>query len=171
MNYNSNEMNEQDEFLKQMENLQVPGIDPPSHQKTVKMAIMNAERSAALGVWLIIVPCYFLFCVFMYYYSHMQSSWFGAMLKLMTGLLADKPYMDFLAPVILVVLPIICIIINALAIIHVNTRQLSPDKQKVREFSITIKVKLWNIVLILLSLAVVFTFIAFVMTENISIKN
>lgn len=171
MHYNSNEMNEKEEFLKQMENLQVPGIDPPAHQKTVKMAIMNAERSAALGVWLIVVPCYFLFCVFMYYYSHPQGSWFGAMFKLMSGLLADKPYMDYLAPVLLVVLPIVCIIINALAIIHVGSRPIGAEKFKVREFSITVKIKLWNILLILFSLAIVFAFIAYVMTENISIKH
>lgn len=164
-------MIEQDEFLKQMENLQVPGIDPPSHQQTVKMAIMNAERSATLGVWLIVVPCYFLFCVFMYYYSHVHSSWFGAMFNLLSGMLANKPYMDFLAPILLVVLPIICIIINALSIIHVNIRKVVPGKSEIKEFSITIKVKLWNMVLILLSLAIVLTFIAYVMTENISIKN
>lgn len=164
-------MIEQDEFLKQMENLQVPGIDPPSHQQTVKMAIMNAERSATLGVWLIVVPCYFLFCVCMYYYFHVHISWFEAMFKLLSGLLADKPYMDILAPILLVVLPIICIIINALAIINVNVRKIVPGKIKVKEFSITVKVKLWNLVLILLSLAIVLTFIAYVMTENISIKN
>jgi len=162
-------MKEQNEFLKQMENLQVPDISP-EHPEKVKMAIMNADRSAALGVWLIVVPSYFLLCVFMYYFFHIHTGWFGSMFKMMEGL-ERTPYIDFLGPIILVVLPIICIIINALAITHVQVKKQNPAQSGGREFSITIKVKLWNILLILISLAIVFTFIAYVMTENISIQN
>jgi hypothetical protein len=163
-------MKDQDEFLKQMENLQVPEIDPREHQKTIKMTIMNAERSAALGVWLIVVPCYFLLCVFMYYFFHIHIGWFGAMFKMMEGL-EKTLYIDFLGPLILVLLPIVCIIINALAIIHTNVQKHSLGPNSVKEFNITIKIKTWNILLILISLALVCTFIAYVITENISIKN
>ena len=122
-------MKEKDEFLKQMENLKVPEVNPNEHPRMVKMAIMNAGRSAALGVWLIVVPCYFLFCVFMYYFSHIRvgTSWFAAMFKLMSSL--DKTrYIDFLGPIIMVVLPIVCIIINGLAITHVGVRRLGDRK-------------------------------------------
>jgi hypothetical protein len=163
-------MKNNDEFLKKMENLQVPDVDPGGHPERVKMAIMNAERSAALGVWLIVVPCYFLFCVFMYYYFHGSTGWFGAMFKLMSGL-EKTPYIDFLGPLILFVLPIVCIIINALAITHVQVQKPMANKPKVREFSFTIKLKLWNILLILISLIIVCIFINYVMTESISIKN
>jgi hypothetical protein len=165
-------MKDKDDFLKQMENLQVPDINPTEHPKMVKMAILNAERSAALGLWLIVVPCYFLFCVFMYYFSHIRvgTSWFAAMFKLMESL-EKTPGIAFLGPIILVVLPIICIIINALAITHVKVEQIDPQRSERKEFNFTIKLKLWNILLILLSLAIVLIFIAYVMTENISIKN
>ncbi|MFI5139644.1 MAG: hypothetical protein ACHQIM_17620 [Sphingobacteriales bacterium] len=163
-------MKDKDDFLKQMENLQVPDINPTEHPKMVKMAILNAERSAALGLWLIVVPCYFLFCVFMYYFSHIRvgTSWFAAMFKLMDSL-EKTPGIAFLGPIILVVLPIICIIINALAITHVKVEQIDPQRSKRKEFNFTIKLKLWNILLILLSLAIVCVFIAYVMTENISV--
>jgi hypothetical protein len=161
-------MKDENEFLKKMENLQVPDINPHEHPEMVKMAIMNAERSAALGVWLIAVPCYFLLCVFMYYFFHIHMGWSAAMFTLMSSL--DKtPYIDFLGPIILVVLPIICIVINALSIIHVRVQKPGPQQSRVMEFSITIKVKIWNILLILLSLAVICTFIAYVMTQNISV--
>jgi hypothetical protein len=163
-------MKDKDEFLKQMENLQVPDIDPHEHPKMVKMAIMNAERSAALGVWLIVVPCYFLLCVFMYYYFHMHVGWFGAMFTLMASL-EKTPYIDFLGPLILFVLPIVCIIINALAITHVQVQKPGAGQSKVREISFTIKLRLLNILLILISLVIVCIFISYVMTENISIKN
>ncbi|MDR3696712.1 hypothetical protein [Mucilaginibacter sp.] len=159
-------MKEKDEFLKQMENLKVPEVNPQEHPQLVKMAIMNAGRSAALGVWLIVAPCYFLFCVFMYYFSHLRvgASWFAAMFTLMSSL--DKTrYIDFLGPVIMVVLPIVCIIINALAITHVDLQK----EGRVQQLNITIKVKIWNILLVLLSLVIVGIFIAYVMTENISV--
>jgi len=165
-------MKEKDEFLKQMENLKVPEVNPQEHPQLVKMAIMNADRSAVLGVWLIVVPCYFLFCVFMYYFSHIRvgTSWFAAMFRLMSSL--DKTrYIDFLGPVIMVVLPIVCIMINSLAIIHVNVQKTGPRQSTVREFSVTIKIKVWNILLILISLVIVGTFIAYVMTEHISVSN
>jgi len=94
------------------------------------------------------------------------TSWFAAMFTLMSSL--DKTrYIDFLGPIIMVVLPIVCIIINALAITHVGLQK----EGRVRQFNITIKVKIWNILLILLSLVIVGIFIAYVMTENISISN
>ena len=163
-------MKDKDEFLKQMENLKVPDVNPAEHQKTVKMAIMNAERSAVLGVWLIVIPCYFLLCVFMYYYFHVHINWFTAMFTLLASM--DKtPGAAFWGPLILVVLPIICIIINALAIIHVQAPHPGISQTKARERTITIKLKIWNILLILLSLAVVLVFINYVMVLNITVKN
>jgi hypothetical protein len=163
-------MKDEDEFLKKMENLKVPDVNPSEHQKTVKMAIMNAERSAVLGVWLIVVPCYFLFCVFMYYYFHVRMNWFGAMFNLMSNL--DKnPYLKFLSPLLLVLLPIVGIVINALSIIHVQYQKLEPGQGKLREFSITVKIRIWNILLILVSLAIVCVFVGYVIIENITIKN
>ena len=163
-------MKDNDEFLKKMENLQVPDINPGDHPERVKMAVMNAERSAALGVWLIVVPCYFLFCVCMYYFFHLRLSWFESMFNLMASL--DKnPYLRFLSPLLLVILPIVCVVINALAITHVQFQKAGPEHRRVKEFSITIKIRPWNILLMLLSLAIVFTFLAYIITENIVVKN
>ena len=163
-------MKDKDEFLKQMENLKVPDVDTSQHQLPVKIAIMNAERSAVLGVWLIVVPCYFLFCVFMYYFFHMQASWFGAMFTLMAGL-EKTPYINILGPIVLFLLPLVCLVINALAISHVRVVKNIESRPKAKEFTFTIKVKFWNILLILLSIAILFVFINYVMTQNISIKN
>lgn len=163
-------MKDQDEFLKQMENLEVPDVNPSQHQHMVKMAIMNAGRSAALGLWLVIVPCYFLLCVFMYYQFHLNANWFSAMFSTMVQL-EKVPYIDYIGPLVLFILPMVCLIINLLSIIHVQVRQLDPERRKVWEMNISIKLKLWNIVLILTSLAIMLLFINFAMTENISIKN
>jgi hypothetical protein len=163
-------MKNRDEFLKQMENLEVPDVNPSQHQHMVKMAIMNAGRSAALGLWLVIVPCYFLLCVFMYYQFHLNANWFSAMFSTMVQL-EKVPYIDYIGPLVLFILPMVCLVINLLSIIHVQVRQLDPERHKVREMNISIRLKLWNIVLILISLAIMLVFINFAMTENISIKN
>lgn len=161
-------MKDKNEFLKEMDNLQVPAADPSAHhQNGVKMAIMNANRSAALGAWLIAVPCYFLFCVFVYYYSHGHSNWFEAMFS--TAVAMDSsPWIDFLAPIVLIILPIVCMVINVLAITHVQYQQVG-EAHKYKEFSFTIRIRWWNVLLIAFSIAIITAFIAFAMTENISI--
>ncbi|MDB4927481.1 hypothetical protein [Mucilaginibacter sp.] len=162
-------MKDKNEFLKQMESLQVPDVDPVKHQQMVKMAIMNAGRSAALGVWLVIIPCYFLFCVFMYYFFHIHISWFEAMFNLVADL--DKnPNTRFLSPLLLVGLPFVCLVINSLAIVHVQYVRVDAKRTKVNELMITLKLRLINILLILISLGIIGVFTAYVMTENISIS-
>lgn len=163
-------MKDENEFVKKMENLKVPEINPGLHPGIVKMTIMNAQRSAALGVWLIVVPCYFLLCVLMYYYFHIKAGWFGSMFTLIAGL-ENVRGIDFFAPIIFLVLPVVCIIINALAITHVSIRRIDPNRSTVRELNITVKLKLLNIVLILISIAILLAFLSFAMTESISIKN
>jgi len=161
-------MKDKDEFLKQMEDLKVPGVDTAPHQQKVKMTIMNAERSAALGVWLIVVPCYFLFCVFIYYFFHLHIGLFRAMSDLMAGM--DKnPFLKYASPVLLVGLPIVCIIINKLAILHVHYKKAKQGMPG--ELLVTIKLRFWNVVLILISLGIVFTFILYAITENLTLKN
>ena len=163
-------MKNEDEFLKDMENLKVPDVDVSAHQKSVKMAIMNAERSAVLGVWLIIIPCYFLFCVCMYYYFHVRTNFFEATFNLMSDL--DKSSQTkFLPPLLLVGLPIVSIVVNALAITHVTLQRVGPNTKMIKEFSLTVKVKLWNILLIIISLLIVSVFLAYAIVENITIKN
>lgn len=163
-------MKDKDEFLKQMENLQVPDINPSEHPRTVKMAIMNAERSATLGVWLVIIPCYFLFCVCMYYFFHIHISWFEAMFNLVANL--DKnPSTRFLSPLLLVGLPMVSVIINSLAIIHVQYIKGGAHHKRLNELAITIKIKIWNILLILISLGIICVFTAYVITENIIVKH
>lgn len=163
-------MKDEQEFLKQMENLQVPDIKPGAHPKAVKMAIMNAGRSAALGVWLIVVPCYFLACVLVYDFFNPKANWFSAMFGFMVQI-ADIPFVKILAPIVLMVCPMICIVINLLAIVHVQIDRVDGQRRKYREMVFTVKIKPLNLALIVLSALILFAFTAFLMTENISIQN
>jgi hypothetical protein len=163
-------MKDKDKFLKEMEKLKVPNADPSAqHQNSVKMAILSASRSAKIGVWLIALPCYFLLSVFVYYYSHANTNWFEAMFNTIIRL-GSSPVVDFLAPIVLFILPIVCIIINLLAITHVQYQQIG-EARKYSEFSFTIRIRWWNVLLIVLSIVIITAFIAFAMTENISVRS
>jgi len=106
----------------------------------------------------------------MYYHFHINANWFSSMFSMMVQL-EKVPYIDYIGPLVLFILPVVCIVINLLSIIHVQVQQIDPYRPKVKELNISIRLKPWNIVLILISLAIVLAFINFAMTENISIRN
>jgi hypothetical protein len=160
-------MNDNNEFLKQMENLQVPDVNP-SHQNTVKMALMNADRSVKLGVWMIIMPAFFFACVGVYYYSHGGNNWFAAMFYTLINM-DNIPYADFVLTVLMFVLPLACLIINVLGILHVQVQKIDEHRKKLNELSITIKIKPLNLILIAISILILCGVMGFAMTENISI--
>lgn len=146
-------MNE-DEFLKQMETLQVPEVDPALHQQKVKMTIMNAERSAALSVWLLILPVYLLFSLFNPLHIKALNDW------LLHDILTGLANMDKRASVIWIIenaviwyaLPAAAVLVNLLAILNIRYNKLKPMHGRVNELSVTIKLKWWNIILLTVSL-------------------
>ncbi len=52
---------EQNDFLKKMEGLKKPDVNEVKPSQQFKLVLMNSKKSAALGFWFIVVPCYFLF--------------------------------------------------------------------------------------------------------------
>jgi hypothetical protein len=150
-----------EDFEKKLENLTKPDGDvkPPLE---IKLAIVNAQRSAVLGVWFTVIPCYFLFCAFMFYFFHLDYGVLGSIFVLFSML--EKNSMWLVGPVILVALPLISIIFNALAITH-----FSFDRAD-RMLRLNIKLRWFNIVILLLSLAIVSLFVAYAFALNIQVK-
>ena|SRR5260221_10569640 len=153
-----------EDFEKKLENMGKPetkSVKPPIE---IKLAIVNAQRSAVLGLWFIVVPCYFLFCVFMFYYFHMDYGIFGSIFELFSMLDRD-PYAWILGPIILIVLPLIAIALNVLAITHFSF----DGTEKV--LKISIKLRWLNLAILLLSLTIVTIFIVYAFVENIQYQN
>ena len=126
----------------------------------IKLAIVNAQRSAVLGLWFILVPCYFLFCVFMFYYFHLEYGVFGSIFELFS-ILDKDPNMWLLGPILLIGLPLVAILLNALAITH-----FSFDRSQ-QTLGITLKLRWFNLAILLLSIAIVGVFITYAIVENI----
>ena len=147
-------------FEKKMKNLAKPGVDDVKPPAEIKLAIVNAQRSAAIGIWFIVIPCYFLFCVFMKYYFHINLGLFDAMIELMSDL--DKnPMMKFLSPVLIVGLPLVGVVLNALAITHFSFVPATKILQ------ISIKLRWLNLVVLVASLVLVSIFMLYVIVENL----
>ena len=146
-------------FEKKLDRMTIPSgsVKPPLE---IKLAIVNAQRSAVLGIWFVAVPCYFLFCVFMKYYFHINLGLFDTMVEMMSDL--DKnPIMKWLSPILLVGLPLLGITINGLALCHFSYK---PEEEI---FLISVKLRWLNIAVLLLSLALICIFMGYVVVESI----
>jgi hypothetical protein len=152
-------MNE-DNFEKHLEDLKIPQINEIKHQQILKFALLNAKKSSKIGIAFIIIPCLFLFGVFI-------KQWFGIEFQIFTNLENFMSYLDkiplakWIFPLVLVGLPILAIIINSLSIAHFYW-----DKVR-KELLITIKFKLGNFILIIFSACIVIVFLIYITYENV----
>ena len=139
--------------------LRTPGAEAPEHQRRLKMTLLGSQRSAAIGVWLAAVPAYFIFCVFMKYFFHLNLHIFDVMEEMIASLDKD-PLMHWLAPALLVGFPLLSVVVNLLAIMHVA---YGPDQ---KELQISIKLKWRNIAMAAISAAIVGVFLLYAIAEN-----
>jgi len=140
-----------------LSDLKVPDLNPESHKRQLKLTLFDARKSAALAVWLVAVPCFFLFAVFMKHYLMVDLHIFTIIEESIASL--DKT-IPMLSPILLVGFPLIAILVNALAILHVAF-----DRDR-REIIATVKVRWINLACILLGLTLIGIFISYVIIEN-----
>jgi hypothetical protein len=154
--------NDMEDFEKKLESMTKPAglVQPP---REVKMAIISAKRSATMGIWFTAIPCYFLFCVFMKYYFHINLGLFDAMTGLMLDLEKNQA-MKWLSPIMLIGLPLVGVALNCLSICHFS---LQPEEKLIQ---ISIKLRWLNILVLVLSLGLVFLFVGYMIIENVHHK-
>ena len=152
---------EEKEFINKMDSLKKPGFSGKEPSKNLRLAIVNSKKSAAIGVWFIIIPCYFLFMILMKYYFNVNLHVIDIFEDFIASL-DRSPVTKFITPLFFVGLPIAGIVINLLSIMFFEY-----DKEQKR-INISVKLKLLNILLVIVSLAVVSIFILYLITENIN---
>ncbi len=151
---------EENEFSSMMNNLKKPGFSVREPDKKLKLAVVSAKKSAAIGFWFLAVPCCFLIAVFMKYYFKANLHIIDIFEEFIASF--DKSSAGkLITPVFFIGLPIFGIIINSLAVMFFEF-----DKEK-NQLNISIKLKMLNIILIIASLAVVSIFMLYLITENI----
>ena len=151
---------ENEEFSQKLQKMYKPEIESTTHQLQLKITLLNAKRSAGIGVVLVVIPCLFLLAVFMKYFMHINLPSFSAVEEWM----ADKNHnalIKVLIPVLLIGAPFIALIFNLLAILHFSF------EKKVNELIITVKLKWLNIIVSLICLLILFCFFLYAIGENL----
>jgi hypothetical protein len=141
------------EEMEQMLNrMQVPQPGETTPPPALKIPLLSYRRSSRAGLWLLLLP--FTFAVTLVLKAVLRTG--SAYLDLPRRLFAfidDNAVLTYLIPVIFIGLPLLVMIINLLAICH-----FQQDK-KARELLVTIKYRPLNIVLFLLSFALIVFFL------------
>ena len=127
-----------------MENLNTPNVDFVKHQKTLKIGMMNAQKSARIGIIFILVPM--LLVVLAYLKIKLLIHWdFFTKIQQFVSNQNQSSALSWVSHIIFIGLPILAIIINLLAITHFYV-----DKQN-KELIITIRYRLKNLIVLLIS--------------------
>ena len=142
---------DEERLQKNLESLNPPEISGSAHQRQLKLTLLNASKSSLLGAILVVVPCVFIFGIFLKYQLRLRLGWLTAVEEWMARI--DHTWLWFIPPTFLVGIPLLVLALNLLAILHV---QIPPSR---RELLLTVKLKAANLCICavcLLILAVVF---------------
>ena len=144
-------------FENKMENLNTPNADFVKHQELLKIGMMNAKKSARVGIIFILIPM--LLVVLAYLKIKLLIHWdFFTKLQQFLSNQNQSSVLSWVSHLIYLGLPILAIIINLLAIIHFYV-----DKQN-KELLITIRYRLKNLIVLFIStvlLVLVFMYVLF----------
>lgn len=131
-------------FEDKMENLNTPNTDFVKHQDILKIGMMNARKSARIGIVFILIPMVLI--VLAYLKIKLLIHWdFFTRLQLFVSNQNQSSVLSWISHLIYIGLPILAIIINMIAITHFYV-----DKQN-KELIITIRYRLKNLIVLLIS--------------------
>lgn len=149
------------EFENKMENLTSPSVQSETTKRVLKIALVNARKSANIGIVLLALPLLF-FSVNVFKYQLGIDLGFIASFVSWIGSLDTIPVLNWVVRFVLLGGPVVAILINLLAITHFYT-----DKES-NEFVVTVKLKWLNISIILFCGLLLFLFISYLIVENIN---
>ena len=136
-----------------------PGVNPEASRKQIKLAILNAKRSAAWGIWFLVIPVIFFVCIAIKEFLGWNWGFAEHFLDGMADL--DKTTgFPIITIVLFIVLPGIGAIVNLLAIMHFVYDRLT------KELIITIKLKWLNMILGAISTAIIGVILLYAISEN-----
>ena len=147
------------EFENKMKTLEKPeagSIQPP---KEIKLAILNARRSAWVSVWFIVLPLIFFLAMIMKHEFNIDLGILLIIANMITAL-DSSPQTKWLEIIILAGLPAIAVAMNALAITYFAYERIS------RSLLITIKLKPVNLAIIIISTGVLGILFLYLFVEN-----
>ena len=133
-------------FENKMENLNTPNTDFVKHQEILKIGMMNSRKSARIGIIFILIPMLLIVIAFLKIKLLIHWDFFTRLNQYVSNQNQTSVF-SWISHIIFIGLPILAIIINLLAITHFYI-----DKQN-KELTITIRYRLKNLIVLLLSVA------------------
>jgi len=130
--------------------IQIPEPENIMHRE-LKIPLLSYRKSSKAGLWLLLVPLIVIVTVFLKTAFGLQSGY--TIVRKLFAAIDKNDVLTYLIPLIFVGLPLIVMIINVLAICHFQ------QNNKTKELIITIKYRLLNIVIFLISFAVLIYFL------------
>lgn len=142
-------------FEEKMEKLNTPNTDFVKHQEVLKIGMINARKSARIGIVFILIPMVLVVLAYLKIKLLIHWDFFDKLQRFVSNT-NQSSFSTWVSHIILIGLPILAIIINLLAITHFDV-----NKQN-KELIITIRYHLKNLIVLLISaslLVIVFIYV------------
>ncbi|MCH7512551.1 MAG: hypothetical protein IH947_01190 [Bacteroidetes bacterium] len=146
---------------RKMENLTIPNIKSNATKEVLKITLLNSRKSAHLGVLLLLLPFLFFFGNVAKYNLGIDLDFINLFLGWIISL-DTVPVVNWLIRFILLGGPILAILFNLFAIMHMYTNH------ETHEFIITLKLKWVNIAIIILCGLILLLFFTYLVVENMN---
>jgi len=149
---------DEETLSKKLENVHAPDISAPAHQRHLKLTLLNASKSSFIGALLVVLPCIFIFGIFLKYQLRLRAPWLSAVEEWMAQI--DHTSLWFIPPLLLVGAPLLALAVNLLALMHVQIDRIR------RELQMTIKLKLANLCVCAVSVMILVTVFFHIIAER-----
>src|SRR5437588_8539817 len=131
---------DEEKLIKKLENIHPPAPSSAAHQRQLKLVLMSAKRSSWIGLFLVAVPCLFLFGIILKYGFRVAIPLFSPVEEKMAAI--DHTFFRFVPPLVLVGGPLVALALNLLAILHFQIDRIH------RELQVTVKLKIINLLIL-----------------------
>jgi len=153
----------ENDFEKKMEHLKTPETDFIKHQENLKIGLVNAKKSSKIGLVFILVPALFVLMAYIKL-QFIMSVDFPATFQGILHKTEHASWMRWIIPLVFLVMPLLAVIINLLAVSHFMI-----DK-KSKEVFITVQYRLKNLIVLIISLAIIISFWCFIIFGYVHFK-
>jgi hypothetical protein len=144
----------EDNFEQKMEKLSTPNTDFIKHQNVLKIGMVNARKSARIGIVFVLIPVVLIVLAYVKIKLLIHWHFFENMEHFVSS--QNRPGVLNWVHLYIIAFPIVAIMINLLAITHFYV-----DK-KTKEFIITIQYRLKNIMVALVSIVLIVSVLLYI---------
>ena len=132
--------------------MEIPHPENIKHQQELKIPLLRFKRSSRAGLWLLVLPAIIALTVVLRHDIGISANALDVVASIFKAVDRNQ-FLTFLIPVIFIGLPLLAMIINLLAFCHFTHNETE------KELLITVKYRPVNIVIFLVSFAILVFFL------------